>query len=131
MSEGESGAGRGNVVGLRPETPDNPMSLKGSPYSACQHAAVWVNAKERTVTCKKCGDPIPAFDRLLSLARDNSNLEGWVKRARKERARLRREVDAAKKELRSLDGKIKRRRARLVREGKHIASADETENEHE
>jgi len=67
-----------------------------APY--CPHDAVVVSMEVAEVDCGKCGAPLDPWTALRALAQESDRMAMWIAADKRERAVLRKEVEALKKE---------------------------------
>ena len=106
-----------NVIEFKPREPDDGPPMRVQRRSNwCRHDLITVHEDGQRVTCRRCGDELSAHKTLLREAHRQTN--AWHTRMRLERENevLHTKVEVAKKELRSLEAKIKRRQARLAKD---------------
>lgn len=113
------------------ERPDNPVepviyttkiergvggiSSGRRPDKFCFHNKKRLDNELRFVVCQQCGGCLDPYDVLLRLVRDNENIWWTAKRKEEEIGDLFKRAESLKKELASLNGKIKRRKESLNR----------------
>ena len=95
-----------NVISLKPGRERRRVLIP----RGCRHRLVNVDQDSRTVVCQQCGKTVDAFDILLGYANEEGrafeNLRFW----RSEVDELIKKSKDLKRELRSLQAKIKRRK---------------------
>jgi uncharacterized CHY-type Zn-finger protein len=81
--------------------------------SECYHPIKTLNAEARIIICKKCDTYLDLFDCLQEIVNDRERSERRKKRLNKEIEDMKLLFVLSKKELASLDQKIKRRKEKL------------------
>ena len=79
----------------------------------CKHLEIVVDEENRSISCDRCGESINAFDWVSDWARNETIEFSRADQAQRKLDSINKQIKAAIKELRSLDGKIRRRRKKL------------------
>lgn len=109
-----------NVIDLRTKLEEMPARRKPNAWThkGCKHDRVEADPETRAVICRSCGASVDLFDWMMTkLVKRWDSIWHQYRSLRDEITRMGAQRDALKKELRSLDGKVKRRKAKLERMG--------------
>jgi hypothetical protein len=101
-----------NVIEFRSGNPD----LTGRTINwgrRCKHTSIHVDEETRTVSCTQCEETINVFDWLSDWARNETIDFSRTDQAKRMLDEINEEIRDAKKELRSLEAKIKRRKKKI------------------
>jgi len=91
---------------------------KKKSYSDCRHLSKTLNGDIRMIQCDECKAYLDPFDALDRFIRSTENTQRTGRALSKELKELHEKVLAAKKELKSLNLKIKRRKNNIGKEEK-------------
>ncbi len=83
------------------------------PTTICRHAQVLIDSHTRTLVCRSCEAKVDPISWLCGRAGEWSNWAVRLKRMRMDASELASKVQDAKRELKSLEGKIARRKKKL------------------
>lgn len=75
-------------------TPLGVEPKRGYDPNVCKHEGSWVDNKARTVTCRKCGVLLDAFDQLYKVACRGAGLDSRIAEIRAEHERQRKMAEA-------------------------------------
>ncbi|WP_272693994.1 hypothetical protein [Providencia sp. PROV036] len=78
------------------------------PKGVCFHSGYYVNEHERIVKCRDCGKVIDAFECLLSMAKNETNLVRDIEYLRKEEKQRRENIDKLIQIERNAKSRIRR-----------------------
>ena len=110
MSKDEGGD---NVIEIFGERIAEPPVRVDSHARGCRHLNVEIFIETRELKCRLCGEDVNHFDWLYAISTKWRHAWWKLERARSETSRLAREIEKSKKALRSLEGKIARRKAKI------------------